>query len=404
MTILQINTVCGQGSTGRICTGIADALRDNGHKAYIAYGLGNCEYPDSIKINSDSKDYFLHNFLSRLTDSEGLHSVQSTRYLLRRIHDIEPDIIHLHTLHGHYINYKILLEYVHYNKIPLVMTLHDCWAFTGHCAHFDMFRCEKWQKHCHGCKYLFTYPQSYFIDRSSRNFELKRKLFTQLSDKLTVVPVSYWLEKLVRKSFLKEQKIITVHNGIDLSQFYPIDENSIREKYKIKNKYIVLGVALPWSQYKGLQDFYKLRSLLNENYAIILIGLSDKQKEQLPQGIIGVSPLNDVKILAEFYSAANVLVNTTYCDNYPTVNLEAMACGTAVITYNTGGSPEAITDNTGKIIDQGNITDLAEAIRVVCTEQKKYSRIYCVERAKKYFDKHKCFQKYIDIYDNIIRQ
>lgn len=398
MRILQINTVCGIGSTGRICTGIADLLKSEGHEAYIAYGLGKSDYPNSINISQGKSDYFIHNLQSRLTDSEGLHSNNGTSFLISQMEQIKPDIIHLHSMHGHYLNYKLLLTYLKEKKLPVVMTLHDCWTFTGHCAHFDQFRCDKWKIGCSHCEHLGAYPQSWFLDKSERNYNLKKRLFMDLGDKLIIVPVSYWLEDLVKLSFLKNQNIVTIHNGIDLIQFRPTYSSNLKNKYHIEGKKVILGVALPWSDYKGLPDFHKLRSLLSEDYAIVLVGLSKKQIGELPADIIGIEKTDNIKELAEIYTMADVLVNTTYCDNYPTVNLEAMACGTPVITYKTGGSPEAISKETGLVIEQGNLMELNRAVLYICDNNRELYRNHCLERAGKLFDKSKCFEQYISLY------
>lgn len=399
MKVILINPVCGQGSTGRICQGIADMLRAKGHEAYIAFGLGKTNYIGCYNFSSGRLDYLSHNILSRLTDSEGLHSTNATKRLIKWIESIKPDVVHLHTLHGHYINYKILLQYLYKSNVKVVMTLHDCWAFTGRCAHFDQYGCNKWQTECNKCKHLYAYPCTWFIDRSKHNYRLKKKLFTQFGKKITIVPVSYWLEGLVRKSFLKDLPIQTLHNGIDLSQFHPIINESLYEQYNIRGKKIVLGVALPWSSYKGFPDFLKLREILSDDYAIIMVGLSEQQITELPQGIIGILRTSSTKQLAELYTIADVLVNTTYCDNYPTVNLEAIACGTPVITYKTGGSPEAINKDTGIIVSQGNLNELVNAIYSITNKEKSFISMKCVSYAKEYFDKNKCFDMYMKIFE-----
>lgn len=403
MKILQINAVCGQGSTGRICVGIADLLKANGHEAYIAYGLGNSSYPECFNISTGKYDYFSHNILSRLTDSEGLHSSKGTQKLINFIEDIQPDVVHIHTLHGHYINYKKLFEFLQNRGIPIVITLHDCWLFTGHCAHFDQLGCDKWKIECKDCQFLNAYPQSWFVDNSRRNFHLKRILLTSIGKNLTLVPVSYWLEGLLRQSFLKNMNIQTIHNGIDLDVFRPTYNEKLLQKYNLMGKKIIIGVALPWSSYKGFPDFIKLRSLLSNDYAIIMVGLSEKQMNEIPQGIIGITRTNSTKELAELYTIADVLVNTTYCDNYPTVNLEAIACGTPVITYNTGGSPEAVDQYTGIVVSQGNIGELVNAIHTLLRESNVALTQKCRERALSNFDKKVCFLSYVDLYKKIIK-
>lgn len=401
MKVLLINSVCGQGSTGRICIGIAELLKANGHEAFIAYAHGSSTYPGSFCFAKGRLDYWSHNIMSRLTDSEGLHSSSSTKRLISQINQIKPDIIHIHTLHGHYINYKLLLEYLNMLNIPIVITLHDCWIFTGHCAHFEIKGCNKWRTGCENCKYIDEYPQSWFVDNSKFNYELKKKLLSMLGDKLTIIPVSFWMEKLVKQSFLKDMRMETIHNGIDLSIFSPRYNQDIFSKYSIEGKKLVLGVALPWSSYKGMPDFIKLRSLLGSDYAIIMVGLSKKQIHQLPEGIIGLEQTHSSIELAELYTAADVLVNTTYCDNYPTVNLEAIACGTPVVTYETGGSPESIDEQTGAVVRQGDLDGLVDSIKHICSNSAAF-RPHCLSKARLLFDKNKCFEKYLAIYCKVV--
>lgn len=402
MKVLFINPVCGQGSTGRICVGIAEMLRKKNHSAYVAYAHGRSTYLNSFNFSGGKFDYYIHNLLSRITDSEGLHSTFSTKRLIKKIEIIQPDIVHIHTMHGHYLNYKLLLEYLSKKAIPIVMTLHDCWTFTGHCAHFDLRGCKKWQIECQKCEFLDEYPISWFIDRSKQNFNLKKQLFENVKDHLTLVPVSYWMEGLLRKSFLKDFRIQTIHNGIDLSVFKPSDPGDIYKKYKIKGKKIIIGVALPWSSYKGFSDFIKMRSLLGEEYVIIMVGVSQEQAMMLPDGIIGITRTDSPEELAQLYSIADVLVNTTYCDNYPTVNLESIACGTPVITYLTGGSPEALDENTGAVVNQGDVDALIKCIHDICHSSFNYKE-HCLDKAKSSFDRDKCFENYLEIYNSILK-
>ena len=274
--------------------------------------------------------------------------------------------------------------------------------FTGHCAHFDQLGCDKWKIECKDCQFLNAYPQSWFVDNSRRNFHLKRILLTSIGKNLTLVPVSYWLEGLLRQSFLKNMNIQTIHNGIDLDVFRPTYNEKLLQKYNLMGKKIIIGVALPWSSYKGFPDFIKLRSLLSNDYAIIMVGLSEKQMNEIPQGIIGITRTNSTKELAELYTIADVLVNTTYCDNYPTVNLEAIACGTPVITYNTGGSSEAVDKNTGCIVEQGDLDELAKCIKVICNNSDYY-RPFCLARSQFLFNKDRCFEEYLDVYKRALR-
>lgn len=248
-----------------------------------------------------------------------------------------------------------------------------------------------------------TYPRSLFLDNSDNNFHLKKKLFTSIADRLTVVPVSEWLADYVRQSFLKDCEIQMIHNGIDIHTFVKCGCDNLKSRFNLEDKTVVLGVAAQWSVRKGLHDFIRLRELMpRSKYTFVLIGLSDAQIAELPDGIIGIKRTEDVHELVQWYSAADVFVNPTYQDNYPTVNLEAIACGTPVITYRTGGSPEAITPETGFVVTQGNIQDIIVAIKQIESRGKDaYGRI-CRDRAEKYFDKTICFQKYLDVYNRLL--
>ena len=262
------------------------------------------------------RQFYLHTFFSRLTDGEGLFSEGATRGLLKKIQKYDPDIIHLHNIHGHYLNYPILFRFLKSYHRPVVWTLHDCWSFTGHCAHFDFVGCQRWQKGCHDCQQLKSYPQSYGIDHSAENYARKKELFTGI-ERLHIVPPSQWLANLVKESFLKEYPVTVIHNGIDTSVFKPT-ESDFRKQHGLENKKILLGVASPWTPRKGLQDFIKLAPMLPENWKIVLVGLSKHQLAHLPSDILGLERTNNTKELAQIYTTADVFFNPTYEDNYPT--------------------------------------------------------------------------------------
>ena len=360
MKVFQINTVLN-GSTGKIARGIYEIAKQNGIEGRIAYSRGPViDNPDFIKFGSKLGVY-VHGMLARVFDTVGLHSSFTTKKLIREIENFNPDIIHLHNLHGYYLNYKMLLKYIAAKNIKTIYTLHDCWSFTGHCAYFDMAGCEKWKSECRNCPNKKAYPSSLLFDRSRKNHQLKRKLFEEIRD-LTIVTPSNWLAGLVKESFLNKFDVEVIHNGIDLNVFKPI-ESDFRKTYGLESKKILLGVANVWDKRKGIDDFIELRKNLNSDYAIVLIGLTQKQISCLPDGIIGITRTESAQELAEIYTAADVFVNPTYEDNFPTVNLEAIACGTPVITYNTGGSPECIDKTCGIVVPKGNVLDLSEVLR-----------------------------------------
>lgn len=396
-TLLQINSCANWGSTGKIAEQINQTAAARGWKTYIAYGRDvNPSQSELIHVgNKLSQAIAL--IEARVFDNDGLANRWATKQLVKKIKDIHPDVIHLHNLHGYYINYKILFEYLNTSQIPVVWTLHDCWSFTGHCAHFVGANCDKWKTECMQCPLKKGYPASWFIDNSTRNFEKKRQLFAA-NRNLYIVAVSHWLAELVRQSFLKQADIRVIHNGIDLTVFKPFE----KEQTAI---FTILGVSSVWTESKGLYDFYYLRELLDENkYKIVLVGLSKEQIKALPKGIEGITRTNSVEELVEYYSSADVFVNPTHGDTFPTTNLEALACGTPVVTYRTGGSPEAVSPDTGMIVEQGNIGALKKAIEAIQNNGKSQYTSACRARAEMFFGKEVCYQQYVDLETTLIKQ
>ncbi len=402
--LLQIDTCLGVGSTGRITASIAQSAQRQGWECFIVHGARYVKRPSCMEdIQSVSTlGEYVHFAESLLLDKHGLASTCETKRVIEQIKQIKPDIIHLHCVHGYYLNYKVLFEYLETTDLPVVWTFHDCWAFTGHCAHFDKAGCDKWLTGCAApCPCKGDYPRSILFDKSKRNYELKRTLFTAIEDRLTIVPVSNWLESFVKKSFLKNAHVQTIHNGINLDTFKPQQTGELREKLGLKGKHVLLGVAMPWSARKGVGDMFKLAGMLPEDkYATILVGVDEKQIQDLPENVIGIKRTNNATELAVYYSMASVFVNPTYEDTYPTTNLEALACGTPVITYRTGGSPEAIDESTGVVVQQGDVAGLAEAIKHMGTTPLASEA--CRRRAEELFDKDKCFQNYINLYESIL--
>lgn len=359
MKILMINSVCGIRSTGRICTDLADALERQGHDVKIAYGRETVpqKYQKyAIKIGSDFS-VKADALKTRLFDNAGFNSKSATKKFLKWVDKYDPDIIHLHNLHGYYINVQLLFEYLKKANKKVIWTLHDCWAFTGHCSYFDVAKCERWKTKCVDCPLKHSYPKA-IIDRSNRNHENKKRLFSTLSN-MTIVTPSKWLAGLVGQTFLNKYQTVVINNGIDLTVFKPT-ESDFRKKHGLEDKKIVLGVASPWSGRKGLYDFLKLSEMLDEKYKIVLVGLTQEQIYKIPENILCISKTNNAQELAEIYTAADVFVNPTHSDNYPTVNLEAQACGTPVITYKTGGSPEST--NESSVVERGDIEELKAKI------------------------------------------
>ena len=382
----MINIVCGVKSTGRICTDLAEELSKQGHKVKIAYGRENVpeQYKKyAIRIGNDL-DVYAHALRSRIFDSVGLGSRWYTEQFIKWVKKYDPDIIHLHNLHGYYINVEVLFNYLHTCGKKIIWTLHDCWAFTGHCFYFDFANCYRWETGCHNCPKKTDYPKSFVFDRSKRNYELKKQLFSNISN-LTIVTPSAWLAGLVKKSYLKDYPVTVIHNGIDTDVFKPTDSD-IREKLHLGNKKVILGIAGVWEPRKGLPDMLDLNRMLDDSYQMILIGISDKQRKKLhiPDDVITIPRTDSQRELAQFYTMADVYVTPTYEDNYPTTNLEAIACGTPVITYDTGGSGES-AEMHGAVVERGNVDLLYKKV-VDCDVEVQYPNNKIVD-TKDFVDK-----------------
>ena len=367
MKVLIINSVCGIRSTGRIATDIAKEYIAQGHTCRIAYGRE--QVPEafrdiSYRIGSDW-GVRLHALFARLLDNEGFSAKQATKNLLKWANYYNPDVLWLHNIHGYYINIELLFDWIKSRpEMQVNWTLHDCWAFTGHCAYFSYAGCEKWKTQCRNCPQKKDYPQSLLADSSAENFLRKQKAFCGVKD-MTLISPSKWLADLVKQSFLQEYPVEVRHNTIDQSVFKPTPSD-FREKLGLGDKKIVLGVASVWDRRKGLADFVRLSSLLPEEYQVVLVGLDESQGKTLPDNIVQISRTNSAQEMAEIYTAADVFVNLTYEDNYPTVNLEAQACGTPCLTYRTGGSVESVPSKN--IVAQGNLVEMVRKIQETCLE------------------------------------
>lgn len=401
--LVQINVSLNWGSTGKIAEGIALIAKQQGWSCYTVHGQRfqlSSEFP-SFQVSSKLEE-MVHYAQSVFLDKQGLGSTRATKRLVKQLEIIEPDILHLHVIHGCFINYQILFEYIKKNNIPVLWTLHDCWAFTGHCVYFDRIGCNKWKTGCLKCPQLNEFPKS-FIDGSTRNYLLKKSIYSDYKD-LTIVPVSQWLGKLVKESFLRNLPIHVIHNGIDLNRFKASNKD-VRLKYLIdSNKHIILGVANGFGERKGIGDFAKLSEKLPNNCQIVLVGIMEKDKKWLNSSIRAIERTDSQQDLIDLYTSAAVFINPTYEDNFPTTNLESLACGTPVITYDTGGSPEAIDNQTGIVVKQGDIEDLKNAIVEVVSFGKDHYSIMCRKRAENFFNQKDRFEEYVSLYDTIIQK
>ena len=394
MKLLEINT-CNYGSTGKIMLQIAELVRKQGDKALVAYSLSqNTSIKKDEIIIGNSFSNKLHLKLAYRTGFNGCFSVLATWNFLHKIKKYEPDMLHLHNLHNCYINLPMLFRYIKRHNIKVIWTLHDCWSFTGQCPYFTMVKCNKWINGCHHCPQIDVYPAAK-IDQTKIMWKLKKKWFTNVSD-MTIVTPSQWLAGLVKQSYLKEYPIKVINNGIDLSVFNPTESN-FRQKYNLTDKYILLGVAFVWEKRKGIDVFIELAKRLDYRFKIVLVGTDEETDKMLPDNIISIHHTNDQRELAEIYTVADILVNPTREDNYPTVNMESIACGTPVLAFRTGGSPEIPDSKTGSIIDVDDIDELEKQIIRICTE-KVFSKEDCLDRARN-FDKELKFKEYLELYN-----
>ena len=403
MKVLQIN-MTDMFSTGNIMLNIAKKTRERGHEAFTV------SKRTRMSLCQNRKDFFhtylgtraehtMHRYFSWITDLQDFGSILATYELIHKIKKINPDIIHLHDIVGWFVNIGILFNFLKkYNK-PIVWTFHDCWAFTGRCIYFDSVKCDRWKSGCGKCPQISYMPKSWYFDFSAYNWRRKNRLFNSIEN-MTIVCPSMWLKELTGKSFLSRHRCLTINNGINLKTFKPTIGDTY-SKLKRLNKKIVLGVASTWSTRKGLNDFIELSYRLPDSHQIILVGIS--QEETNCERIIAFKRTTNQKELAEIYTAADVFVNPTMEENFPTVNLEALACGTPIVTYRTGGSPESVDEKTGIIVEQGNIEQMLNGILSVTQNSKEHYCNSCIEKSKNY-DMNARFNDYVDLYEKILKQ
>lgn len=393
MRILQINSF-GNLSTGRIAADIDRILRENGHEGKVAYARNIIAEDVSYMKIGNIWSVCADGIMTRLTDRAGFYSKTATKRLVKAIMEYNPDVIHLHNLHGYYINIRLLFEYLNFSGKPVVWTLHDCWAFTGHCCYYSLAGCSRWKRGCHDCPQKNAYPKS-FTDHSEWNYRKKKELFTSVPG-LHLAAVSKWLAGEIKQSFLKKLPCTVIYNGVDTDIFQPT-KSDIREKYKIQDKFMILGVASTWDVRKGLQDFIKLAGILDESYAIVLVGVTDREKNLLPKNIIGISRTDHVKELAGIYSAADVFFNASAEETFGLPTAEAIACGTPAIVYRATALPEVISQQNGFVTEKGDLNKVKQIIEKMKAEQ------FIVQGNLSNFEAKRNYLKYIDLYQHMMK-
>lgn len=391
MEIVQINATCGVGSTGKICVAVSEQLSKKGIENYIFYSAGSSDYPLGIKYANKTAVKF-QTLVSRIFGNYGFESKGITKRLIKELEKIKPDIVHIHNIHSHNCNFEMLFDYIRKNGIKAYWTFHDCWAFTAYCPHFDMIGCDKWKTGCYSCSQRKQY--SWIFDRSAYLYNKKMAAIKGVN--LTIITPSKWLASLVKKSFFKDFPVKVINNGIDLNIFKPTESN-FKEKYALENKYIVLGVAFGWGKRKGLDVFCELAKRFDgEKYKIVLVGTNDDIDKLLPENIISIHRTANQTELAEIYTAADIFANPTREEVLGLVNLEALACGTPVVTFDTGGSPECIEETCGAVVEKNDIDGMYNEIIRIC-EQKTIAAADCIAYSKK-FDAADKFKEYVELY------
>lgn len=396
MKIVEINTVFN-GSTGKIMRAVASLVQQKNMEAYCYAGYSTVRADDQCYNIGTKRSPYIHSKLSYVFGNPEMHSTIETKKLIRQLESINPDIIHLHNLHGFYLNVPDLFDYIKKNNIKVVWTLHDCWSFTGRCPHFQITGCDKWRNGCYKCPMpREEYPPTVF-DSTKKMWNRKKSWFTDVDD-LTVVTPSNWLAGLVKDSFLRDYPVEVINNGVNLSVFKPTSSN-FREKYHLLDKKIILGVAFGWGYKKGLDTILELSKVLSDDFRIVLVGTDDSVDKELPGNILLIHRTNNQIELAEIYSAADILFNPTREDTFPTVNMEAIVCGTPVITFDVCGSPETIAPGCGIVLNNRDIQDVQNAISIVLADYETYQK-NCLNETQRY-DEEKCFEKYIELYKSI---
>ena len=401
-SLLQINTIVNSGSHGRIAEELGLMVMENGWASYIAYGRKTRPSQSELIKIGNNRDIYLHGLQTRLFDRHGLGSKGATQKLIRQIQDINPSIIHLQNIHGYYLNIEVLFHYLAHINTPVVWTFHDCWPFTGHCTHFDFVGCMKWKTECFNCPQKAEYPSSLLFDRSRKNYTLKRKLFTSVRN-LHIVTVSNWLKEVVQKSFFSDFPIALINNGIDTNDFAPIENPTLRVKYNLGNKFVILGVASVWSIRKGLNLFLELNEMLDNNFSIVLVGLNANQIRNLPDSITAIPHTESLQELAGLYSLADIYLNPSVEETFGLTTVEAMACGTPAIVFNCTASPEVITTQTGFVVEKGNLQSVIDCIKKVKQEGKSKFSAHCIERVKNFYNKTDSYRHYFELYESLLK-
>lgn len=391
MKVVQINITCQNGSTGKICAAVSELLTQKSIENYILFNSGASTLSNAFKYTDKTRVNFAA-LSSRILGNWGFEGKGSTRRLIGYLDQLRPDVLHLHNLHSHACDLGMLFSWIHRHRVKVFWTIHDCWPFTGYCMHYEMIGCEKWKTGCGGCPQRKEY--SWFFDRSEALFRKKKALTRDLD--MTLIAPSQWTANQIQSSFLGDYPVKVIYNGVDLNAFSPT-ESALRQRFRLEKKKIVLGVAFGWGKKKGLDVFIELSQKLGDDYRIVMVGTDDKLDAALTESITSIHRTENRHELAALYTTADVFVNPTREEVLGLTNLEALACGTPVITFDSGGSPETVDKDCGVVVPKDDIELLIKEIRRVC-ETHPFSAQACIDRARR-FEIRERFQDYIRLYE-----
>lgn len=398
LKVFAINTVCGTGSTGRIAVDLAHMLEEKGDECCIAFSRGNApEGVDTYQFGNKWEIYY-HGVMTRITDRHGMYSVGATKDLIKKIKEYHPDVIHLHNVHGYYLNIEILFDFLKEYGKPVVWTLHDCWTYTGHCSHYTCVGCEKWRTQCYECPLKGDYPGSLLKDNSRENYQVKKKLFTSVP-KMHLVTPSEWLKGEVEKSFFQGIPCTAVPNGIEIELFVKKDTD-IRECLGIGDKKVILGVANVWTKQKGFEDFKALAGMLDDSYQLIMVGVDEKRKKELPENIIALERTKNIEELIELYSIADVYFNSSIEETMGMTTGEAICCGTPVVVYDSTAIAESVGEGCGFVLQPGDLKGVKASIEAICKDRERYSEACLLHKQR--FDKRISNETYYRIYKEML--
>lgn len=408
MKVLQINTVYKEKSTGRTCFEVEKALNAMGHDCVTAFGKGKKHSRDrenNYFIINNEVEYFLHNLLSRLVGLEGYFSFFSTRRLIRFIEKYHPDIIHLRSLHGHYLNLPLLFRYLQSRDYPVIQNLHDMWSFTGGCCYYTSFQCDKWLEKCKNCPSKKEYPRSWLFDFSSKIQRDKEKWYSKIKH-LTVVGVSKWVEEEAKKSFLSKYANITyIYNWINQDIFRPYDDyNDVMDKYGIpKDKFIIIGVSAIWSENTPrVNDFLEIQKHLTSDEVLVMVGKTSLDLSS--KGIIHIPFTYDTVELAKLYNCADVYIHCSIQETFGKVIAEAMSCGVPAIVYRTTGCQELVTPTSGFTVEPRDIDGIISCVNTVKKNGKAFYKTNCIRNVKERFSYEKNVDCLVSLYESAINR